>query len=181
MIMLTQVSSGVVLSGPTPVFTNGDCLQFCWALGNPAGATRAIEQPLTFTVPGEDSAVLDVTDCALPGDQFKLTDNVSGLMWTTSVPDESSFTDEGNIDDAFADTRWSSGQFNFGPGFYELDIEVIRLTTLSGSAGENGVPSGGAQNGADFIRVNLGSAVPEPGAALWLLGAGLLGGLRRRR
>ena len=180
LITLSQ-AAGVVLAGPTPVPTNGSWVQFRWALGNPGGATSAIEEPLTFTVPGGDSAVLDVTDYALPGDQFKITDTLSGDMWTTTVPDDSVFAYEDDPDDAFRDSRYSSGSFDLGPGDYELDIEVIRLTTLSGSAGGIDTPSGCDENDAGFIRVNLASAVPEPGAALWLLGAGLFGGLRRRR
>ena len=187
LITLTQASAALagLVGVPKPVPTNGEWTQFRWAdidANNP-GSPVVIETPLTFTVPGGDSAVLDVTDYALPGDQFKITDAISGDMWTTSVPDDSSFADERDIDDAFRDSRWSSGSFNLGPGMYELEIELFRTSALNGSAGGPTDPfqGQGILNGGGFVRVNLASAVPEPGAALWLLGVGLFGGLRRCR
>lgn len=168
-MMLTQASV-VVLAGPTLVATNGSWVQFRWALGNQGGPFNAIENPLTFSVSSGNTGIMDVTDYALPGDRFKLTDSVSGMMWETTVPFDFN-ADESDPDVAFSRSQWSSGTFNLVPGSYSIDIEVTQQTTQANEI----------QNGAGFLRVNLASAVPEPGATLWLLGVGLLGGLRRRR
>ena len=178
LFVLTQ-AAGSVIHGPTPVPTNGSWIHFRWhAASVPVGdPVFSLDQPFTFTVPNGFIGKLDVTDFSLPGDQFRLTDAGSPLG-DTSTPTHID-ADESDPDVAFASTDWSSETFMLGAGAHSIDIEVIQFTTASGPV--SGVtPPGSVTNGGGFLRVNL-VAVPEPSLATWLLGVGLLVGLRRRR
>lgn len=175
LITLTQAQAvNVNLGGPTPVPTNGDWVQFRWFDADPAsGATTpSIDNPFEFTIPAGTTGILDVTDYALTGDEFSISDPVFGLIGSTSSSTINMGLDERDVDDAFANTDFSSGTFTLGPGTYSLDIDVTALSPLGNNI----------LNGGGFLRVNLqGTPVPEPGSAVWLLGVGLLVGARRRR
>lgn len=121
------------------------------------------EGAFTFDVPF--STDLKVTDAALDGDQFEVYDG-GFLIGTTSLPaNDGAWI--GDFDAAFADPRWSSGEYLLGPGAHSLTFKTILVPT--------GAPGGDAGFRVDAV-------VPAPAAVvLGILGVSLVGTLRRRR
>ena len=145
----------------TPITVDGGWLAFNWT-GGPG--VWDLEGAFTYDVPSPTG--LKVTDFLVDGDRFEVYDGGS-LIGTTSVPanDGASISDP---DGAFADARWSSGEFLMAPGPHSITLKTIQIA--------NGFPSGTGSLRVDTIPI------PAPGAILLgTLGAGLVSWLRRRR
>lgn len=125
------------------------------------GGTGWIDNPADgyqLTLAG--STRIDITDRLMIGDQYRLFVNGVALM-TTSTPSiflDGIQTGTTTFDQAWANPFLSKGSLYLGPGFYDLDISVIRVAS-------------GVNYGSGFIRA---TSVPEP-STLLMLGAGILG------
>ena len=118
------------------------------------------------------TATLRVTDAFLSGDRFNILQILptSVSLGQTSAPGSSGDQVGGNYDAAFADSRWSSGSFVFGPGSYE----VTGTVTAS--------PFGGGGGAVQLVAGGVASAVPEPATwAMMLIGFAGLGLASRRK
>lgn len=157
---VAALACSAVPAGAGPITVGAGWEYFGWQNGpgvwNDEGA-------FTFDVPF--STDLKVTDLFVDGDQFEVYDGGS-LIGTTSLPaDDGAWI--GDPDAAFADARWSSGEYLLGPGAHSLTFKTIRVPT--------GAPSGDAGFRVDAV-------VPAPAAVvLGILGVSLVGTLRRRR
>jgi hypothetical protein len=120
-----------------------------------------------FTVGAGEAASLRVTDAFLAGDRFAIFGNFFSLLGFTSTPTGLGQNIDADYDAAFADARWSSGQWILGAGSYS----VRGITLLS--------PFGA---GGGALRVDR-VAVSEPSALVLLALAGFAGFffLRRRQ
>ncbi len=132
------------------------------------GDVGSITGPLEFNGAG----ILDIADCCLSGDQFRVYDNgvPIGLTSTPTTTGDS----VGDYDTACSDPRWSSASFPLGAGSHSITIAVVASPFGSGSLGAR-FPGGGC--GAVEVPT-LGQYGLAALAALLVL-AGLLV-LRRR-
>ncbi|MCB1622966.1 MAG: PEP-CTERM sorting domain-containing protein [Pseudomonadales bacterium] len=140
-------------SQAAPLALNSGWQGFDWSGYVAAPFDRTFE----FTVAAGETAALRVTDAFLSGDQFLIYNYnpIFGTLGLTSSP--TSFGDSTtSYDVAFADSRWSSGQWLLGAGAYS----IRGLATLS--------PFGG---GAGALRVDRIS-VSEPSALVLIMLAG---------
>ena len=111
---------------------------------------------------------LKVTDGWLSGDQFEVYD-FGSLIGATSIPTTTGDQIYNDWDAAFADSRWSSGEFVLAPGSHSITLLAV---------------SNPYDGGMGALRADTCAAptVPAPaGILLGTLGTGLVGWLRRRR
>lgn len=126
---------------------------FSWFQG-----VGSIAGPFAVDFTGEP--YLDVTDCFVVGDQFRVYID-GNPVGDTSVPATDGSWD-GDPDFCFGDPRWSSGTFGPYTGIRQVTFEVLQIAP-------------GFQSGTAYYRTN---EIPEP-ASLLALGLGALF-LRRR-
>lgn len=110
-----------------------------------------------------ETALLRVVDCCVIGDQFEVFTQVDGSLGITSAIGAGDGVQSGAFDgdSAWAHPLLSKGAWILAPGWYDIDINVVRLTP-------------GFNEGAGFIRLDP-YVVPEPGTiTLFGLGALLL-------
>ena len=157
-----QSHAAVVFGGPTEVSTFNDWVHFRWH--PPTDGLTALDDPYTFQTAGPGT--LDITDFENAGDVFRIYDNGS-LLGDTSLVAQQPVLVESDPDLAFASADWSDGTFPLAAGAHSITIEIVQQ-------------NGQIDNGGGFFRINA-EPVPEPTAAIWLIGAGLPVLLRRRR
>ena len=144
----------------TPITVDGGWQAFSWTSGP---GVWDLEGAFTYNVASPTD--LKVTDAFIDGDRFEVYDG-GLLIGTTSVPANDGAQISGDPDGAFADARWSSGEFLMAPGAHSITLKTIQIA--------NGFPGG-----TGYLRVDT---IPAPGAILLgTLGTGLVGWLRRRR
>jgi hypothetical protein len=122
------------------------------------GVGSSFSRTFEFTVGAGEAARLRVTDAFLSGDRFFIfnTNPISGALGSTSAPTSVGDSIGDNYDAAFADSRWSSGQWILGAGSYSIRGITLASPFFSG---------GGA------LRVDR-VAVSEPATLLLLVLAG---------
>ena len=108
-----------------------------------------------FTIGGDESGTLDVTDAFLKGDVFEVFRDTTSLGKTSFVTSSTAGTTF-SPDDAFADSSYSKGSFSLSSGFYNIIIK----------ADSSPFGSGGA-----FLRATT-RPVPVPGAIFGVVVAG---------
>jgi hypothetical protein len=121
---------------------------------------------------------VQVTDYRVTGDRFEIYDE--GLFVGMTSPPSTIWDYTDDIDVAYADPRWSSGEFLLGPGAHALTIRTVWTAPLE-------MPGGGWQRNADgtgAIKVNTSDyipTVPAPAAVLLAALGTVLAGWQRRR
>ena len=143
---------------------------------DPAGAfcvpssgtpTTFLDAPTwTFTAPA-GGATLTVVDAFTAGDEFSVFD-FDVLVGSTSAAVGRPLPDCGDDPVAcLATFGMSRGVFSFAEGPHSISLVATRLADGLGSA---------------YLRLEAGSAVPEPASLALMLGAlGVMSGIRRRR
>ena len=139
-----------------------------WNVFSWSGSDQVWDSQGAFTYVAASWTSLKVTDGFAQGDQFEVFDFGSSIGMT-SVPTSDGANMGSDWDAAFADSRWSSGEFLVAPGSHSITL----LTLL------NPYGYGDAALRADPCAA---PTVPAPaGILLGTLGTGLVGWLRRRR
>jgi len=160
---------GIARPCPTaPVTINGDWVIFKW---KDAPGVWSRNGPFTYDAATWTS--LKVTDVKHDGDRFTVYDG-GLLIGATSVPTNDGLRIKA-IDAAYADPRWSSGEFFLPPGSHSLTLKTVTVAA-------------GQTHGEGYLRVDTASppypsqAIPAPGAiGLSAFGAGLAAWSCRRR
>lgn len=112
----------------TTLGSGSDWTHFRW-FGS-TGSFDALEGPFNFEVPSGSFGVLQITDAFDIGDTFSLSDG-STVYGTTSTPIPGiEFTRDPDV--AFADDRWSSGEFEFAEGIFSVQVEAVTDTNQGG-------------------------------------------------
>ena len=139
-----------------------------WSEFSFGGVGSSWSDTFDFTI--LDTAYLWVTDAFLSGDQFEVFSVLGPTsLGLTLAPGSVGDQIGADYDAAFADPRWSSGEFVFGAGTHT----VSGLVTLS--------PFGGG-GGAIQLSSTSATVVPLPATGLLLIsGLGAVAALRRKR
>jgi hypothetical protein len=141
------------IAGAIPLGLDAGWSGFTWTGGDGAAWNVTFDFTLVTT------ALLTVTDVSLTGDRFEVMDTGISLG-LTSIPTGTMYSDStDNYDVAAADPRWSTGVFTLGAGTHS--ISGIAVSSPYG-------------HGSGAVRLDTGSAVPEPSMVL-LFGTGLIG------
>jgi len=132
-------------------------------------------EPFTFVLAGP--GVLKVTDAFLAGDYLRVWDNGGLLGDTPAVPVDPSLW-IGDPDSAFADPRWSHGQFDLGAGPHSLQFQNL---LFAGGTAPPGYSPAGHYFRVDPAVPGPATPIPEPATlVLLLIGALPAAGLLRK-
>jgi len=125
------------LSDP-PISVGGDSMIFSFHF-NAVPPPSIPVSGIPFTYSGEAATHVHVWDYQCVGDEFIVFDGITPLGDTSDVDSEYPLCLFMDVGTAFADSGFSNGCFDLGPGTHEINIDLKQSYTPGISSGEGAI------------------------------------------